>query len=228
VLPIQGRDGDAIEFLVRQDPKSGQATISDEAETIAGLVLNGTDIHMGPGRQLILSSVLNHFGMKVASNELTMTAKPHELADAIFRFASAVLAIQYVQYTSKPTTIKAFRDEVQVYLREVDPAFQKEPRVKGVSGEELVFDFGYRQYNLMLEAMYATSEYAAFEKTLTYCMRAVDAKKQSPKLRFGAFYDDTDKDVGPIWTPREVHFLDTWIQHPIPWSKKEKIREVLH
>lgn len=227
VLPIKGRDGDLVEAYIRYNEELSTLIITDETDTISSLFLNGVDVDSSENRRTRLNRICNFYEIKNQDNELLKYTDIDRVAQDIVDFLSGLLSIQYLQYTSRPRKVDTFAEDIEEFLDGVDPHYTKDAEVTGASGEKVSFDFGYLDYNVYVGALHASSNYLAKEKTLTFCMGAVDVKEEDPGYSVIAFYDDSEDDLAQCWSSREMHYMEKYLDRAFAWTARHEFPSFL-
>lgn len=228
-FPIYGRDNDLLELTIRKSslPEKGKYYITDDAENISSLYLYGMNIEGDNKSKSILDSIEKTLNVKIENDELKAYANDNDLGLIISKVLSSILGIQYIQYLAKPKMITAFKQTVKIFLDEKSPDYVYNPKIKGSTGEESRFDFGYPQNKVFIDSLHATTDYWAFNRTIATCIKSVEITKITPELKVVAIYDDVDEESKNWWTSKVLHYMDTYLHYHIPWSKKEILLEII-
>lgn len=229
VVPIYGRDNDLLELSVRKSSLSdrGKYYITDDAETISSLYLYGIEVEKEGKPKSILESIEKSLNVEIVDGEIRAYANDDDLGLTISKIISSILGVQYIQYLTRPKTIIAFKQKVKVFLDEKAPDYEYNAKVKGLTGEKSRFDFGFPQHDIYIDTLYGATDYYAFEQTLKTCMKSVEITRVKPELKVVAVFDDVDEESKDWWTSRSIHYMENYLYKHIPWSKKEKILEII-
>lgn len=229
IFPIYGRDNDLLELTVRKSslPEKGKYYITDDAENISSLYLYGMNIEGDTKSKSILDSIEKTLDVQIENDEIKAYANDNDLGLMISKVLSSILGAQYIQYLAKPKTITAFKQTVKIFLDEKSPEYIYNPKIKGTTGEESRFDFGYPQNKIYIDSLHATTDYYAFNRTIATCIKSIEVTKINPNLKVVAIYDDVDEDSKNWWTSKVINYMDTYLYEQIPWSKKEKLLEII-
>lgn len=229
IFPLYGRDNDLLELSIKKSslPEKGKYYITDDAENISSLYLYGMNIEGDNKSKSILDSIEKTLNVNIENNEIRAYANDSDLGLIISKVLSSILGVQYLQYLSKPKMITAFKQTVKIFLDEVSPDYLYNPKIKGSTGEVSRFDFGYPQYKIYIDSLHATTDYWAFNRTIATCIKSIEITRITPELKVVALYDDVDEESKNWWTSKVIHYMDTYLDEYVPWSKKEKLLEII-
>lgn len=227
VFPIFGSDNDLLSLYVKKSSeKNYQYYITDNCDTISELYTLGVEIRENSLAKEILDSIEHGLNVSIKKNEIIAYANENDLGLVISRIMSAILGIEYIRYTSRPSHIPSFRRDVKIYLTENRPDYYENIPIEGESGI-FEFDFGYVDQELFLDTLYATIPREASHVTSETIVKRFDTKEIKPKSKVIAIFDDVDKETKEVWQGNPLHFMEHFLDDYIPWSKKEKLLEII-
>lgn len=132
--------GDSIELRITYSDDT--ARLSDDGDTYNNLYEFGIDLHrLSAPRQASLHRIISNTGVILDSSELLVNVRSSEdLGPAMHRLIEAIMAINGLKLTVKPTIIRDFNAEVKLLFEARQLPFQFDYRIQGASIEHR-FDF---------------------------------------------------------------------------------------
>lgn len=228
VFPIFGSDNDLINFYVRKSSeKKYQYYITDCCETISKLYTLGVEIKEEGMAKEILDSIEQGLNVSIKDNEIIAYANDDDIGLIISKIMSAILGVEYIRYISKPRHIPMFKKDVKIYLNEIRPEYYENISVEGKSGETFEFDFGYLDQEMYIDTLYATTPREALHLTDYTIVKKFDMGELKQKSKVVAIYDDVDKEAKDVWKGNPLYVMNHFLDEIVPWSKKEKILEII-
>jgi len=227
IFPIFGHDSDLIDFYIREsDEKNYRYYITDKGETIATLYTLGVEMKDDGTRNEILQSIGHGLNVLIKNDEIIAYANDNDLGLTLSKIISAILGVQYLRYISRPIHIPTFKRDVKIFLDDNRPDYAENVPIKGYSGE-FKFHFSYIQQDLYIDTLYATQVRDAQLISDEICLKKIDIKEIHPAIKIAAIYDDVDKIAKNVWKEPALKIMNNYLDRCIPWSKKEKLLEII-
>jgi hypothetical protein len=137
--PFLDRHNDAIEIYIER--KNGNLVLTDDGQTVRDLRATGLEFNT-PKRRAHLESILNGFGVRIADDELTVTASKEDFPQQKHNLVQAILAVNDMFVMAEEHVLSLFKEDVALFLEAHRiPAFS-DFKLSGKSGFDHTFDFG--------------------------------------------------------------------------------------
>lgn len=137
--PFLNRHNDFIQLYIVKDP-NGDFKLTDLGETIEDLECCGCDVSKGK-RKSFLTQIVNGHGIYMDASELYVPFTAENFSEAKHSLVQAVMSIDDLFYTTKPTTGSFFFDEVSRWLSGNKVRFS--PNVQFVGQSTLTHNFDF-------------------------------------------------------------------------------------
>lgn len=136
--PFLDRHNDCMQIYVKHT--AGEYVLTDHGHTIDDLEFCGIKLDT-PTRKELLNVTLNGFGVKRKDNALQVKATSEDFALQKQNLLQAMLAVDDLYYTSRFNVVRAFAEDVALWLKESDIFFKRNAEFKGKSGLNVSYDF---------------------------------------------------------------------------------------
>ena len=219
--PFLDRHNDHMQIYA--EASTGGYLLSDDGYTIADLEMCGCNLD-SPKRQALLQTTLNGFGVRIANDELQVTATTDDFAQKKHNLLQAMLAVNDLFYLASSTVASFFYEDVLAWLDAADIRYSPRIKLTGKSGYDHHYDFVIPKSNKQPERVVMTinnPDRNAFQRVGWLWQ---DTQKARPiGSRAFAMLNDTQQVVsGNIITA----FQNYGVQ-PVTWSERESVREEL-
>lgn len=196
--PFIGAFNDTIELYALR--KNGSILLSDNGETLNNLELLGINIQGSKKRRELIDNILLSYGLSHKDKELIVEANEKNFPQKKHNFLSAILEINDLGVLSKNNVQSIFKEDVRLYLDELNVIFTADFISKGSTGLEFNFDFqiAKKEKEIVLKSFNSINK-----STLsTFLFSWEDIKPVREKISHKdvsaiAIINDIDKDVRP-------------------------------
>ena len=136
--PFLDRHNDCLQIYAK--PSEGGYLLTDGGYTIDDLEFCGLKLTTDSRKQL-LTVTLNGFGISRVGNTLQVKATAEDFPLKKQNLIQAMLAVNDLYYTARPTVASLFAEDVALWLKESDFLFQRNVEFSGKSGLNVRYDF---------------------------------------------------------------------------------------
>ena len=219
--PYLDRHNDYLQIYAKRE--NGGYLLTDDGYTVGDLEQGGCKLQR-PKRQNMLRMTLNGFGVQISNNALQIHASPENFALKKHNLVQAMLAVNDMFYLAVSVVASLFYEDVAAWLDVHDIRYTPKVKFTGKSGYDHLFDFvvpkSRRQPERILHAINHPNRDTAQAVTFAW----IDTKEVRPSdSKAYAFLNDTEHAIQrPVFDA-----LRSYEVTPIPWSKRENIREEL-
>lgn len=219
--PFVDRHNDQLQIYARRE--NGHFLLTYDGYTIQDLQNSGCGLST-PKRQELLRMTLNGFGVKVINEQLQVTATTANFPIRKHSLIQAMLAVNDLFYLAEPMVKRLFFEDVIAWLDDSEVRYTPKVKFTGMSGYDHLFDFvipkSRKSPERILKAITHPSRTAA--ESIIHAWS--DTREvRSPESQSFAILNDGEQSI-----PAEVpEALAAYNIRPIPWSKREEVRERL-
>lgn len=221
--PYIDRHNDYIQIYARRE--NGGYILTDDGYIITDLEQSGCSIST-PKRQRLLEITLNGFGVHLDDNkELRINATADNFALRKHSLVQAMLSANDLFYLSQTVVTSLFLEDVEAWLDLHEVRYTPKVIFPGKTGFTYQFDFVIPKSKNMPERIIKAINRPGRETAQNMVLSWVDTKetRPSPDAVAYAFLNDTERAIpGDV-----VEALKSYDVKPIPWSKREDLREEL-
>jgi hypothetical protein len=219
--PYLDRHNDYIQIYAKAE-NSG-FILTDDGYTIDDLEQSGCKLRT-PKRKDLLDMTLNGFGVQLDGNALTVRASHNNFALRKHNLVQAMLAVNDLFCLAVPMVASLFYEDVVAWLDLHEVRYTPKVKFTGRTGYDHLFDFvipkSRQQPERILQAINRPSRDTAQAVAFSW----VDTREvRPPDSKAYAFLNDSELPV----SPSVLDALASYDVRPIPWSKREDVREEL-
>jgi Domain of unknown function DUF1829/Domain of unknown function DUF1828 len=219
--PYLDRHNDYLQVYAKQ--LNGGFLLTDDGYTIDDLEQSGCKLESRK-RQELLKMTLNGFGVQLDGKALQVHASPDNFSLRKHNLVQAMLAVNDMFFLAVPMVASLFYEDVVAWLDVHDIRHTPKVKFTGKTGYDHLFDFvipkSRKQPERILQAINRPNKDTAQAIAFSW----IDTKEiRSPDSRAYALLNDSDQTVSPA----VVDALKNYDVHPVPWSEREQVRELL-
>jgi hypothetical protein len=219
--PYLDRHNDYIQIYARKE--NGGFLLTDDGYTIDDLALCGCKLE-SPKRQDLLKMTLNGFGVHLQEAALQVHATPDNFALRKHNLVQAMLAVNDMFYLAVPMVASIFFEDVVAWLDLHEIRYTPKVKFTGKTGYDHLFDFVIPKSRRRPERILETINRPSRDTAQAIAFKWIDTKEvRPPDSRAFAILNDTEQPVSSAVLDA-LHNYDVF---PVPWSKREDIREEL-
>lgn len=219
--PYLDRHNDYIQIYAKR--ANGGFMLTDDGYTIDDLEQSGCKLESRK-RQDLLKMTLNGFGVQIAGNALQVHASPENFALRKHNLMQAMLAVNDMFYLAVPLVASLFYEDVVAWLDVHDIRYTPKVKFTGKTGYDHLFDFVIPKSKQQPERILQTINRPNKETAQAVAFSWVDTKEvRSPDSRAYALLNDSENAVSAA----VADALRSYDVHPVVWSQREQMREVL-
>jgi hypothetical protein len=219
--PYLDRHNDYLQIYVRRE-NSG-FFLTDDGYTIEDLKCSGCELE-SKKRKDLLALTLNGFGVKLEGNSLVVHASPDNFALRKHNLVQAMLGVNDLFYLAVHMVASLFLEDVTSWLDLHEIRYTPKVKFTGKSGYDHLFDFVIPASKKQPERILQTINRPSRETAQAVTFSWIDTKEVRPaNSRAYAFLNDSDH--APFASVLDA--LKNYDLRPIPWSKRDEIREEL-
>ncbi len=219
--PYLDRHNDYIQIYAKQ--ANGGFVLTDDGYTIDDLELSGCKLESRK-RQDLLKMTLNGFGVQMDGKALQVHASPDNFALRKHNLVQAMLAVNDMFYLAVPMVASLFYEDVVAWLDVHDIRYTPKVKFTGKTGYDHLFDFVIPKSRQQPERIVQTINRPSKDTAQAVAFSWIDTKEvRSSDSRAYALLNDSEQAVSSA----VVDALRSYDVHPVPWSQREQVREVL-
>lgn len=219
--PYLDRHNDYIQIYTKKE--NNTLLLTDDGYTINDLEQNGCKLQ-SPKRQELLKMTLNGFGVQIHDNALQVHATPDNFALRKHNLVQAMLAINDMFYLSVPIVTSLFYEDVVIWLDLHDIRYTPKAKFTGKTGYDHLFDFVIPKSRRQPERIVQTINRPSRETAQAVAFAWIDTKEvRPPASKAFALLNDNEQSV----SSSVLDALESYDVRPVPWSKRDQIREEL-
>lgn len=219
--PFLDRHNDHLQiYAVRRE---GTIVLSDDGYVLSDLRTSGLDLNT-PKRRVVLESVLNGLGVKMAGNSLVVEASQRNLGQRLHVLVQAMLAVNDMFVMAQPRVAGFFWEDVKAFLDRHQVRYSPRVKVSGRSGFDHAIDFLIPKSASRPERLVQTINAPSKNTIGTYLFVLGDTRDaRGDGSEAYAFLNDRERRVGGD----VVEALEAYDVTPALWSKREEYAEAL-
>lgn len=219
--PYLDRHNDYIQIYAKQ--ANGGFMLTDDGYTIDDLEQSGCKLESRK-RQELLKMTLNGFGVQIEGNALQVHASPDNFALRKHNLVQAMLAVNDMFFLAVPLVASLFYEDVVAWLDVHDIRHTPKVKFTGKTGYDHLFDFVIPKSRQQPERILQTINRPNKDTAQAVAFSWVDTKEvRSPDSRAYALLNDSEHAVSSA----VADALKSYDVHPVVWSQREQMREVL-
>jgi len=219
--PYLDRHNDYIQIYARKE--NNALLLTDDGYTITDLEQNGCKLQ-SPKRQELLKMTLNGFGVQIHDNALQVHATSDNFALRKHNLVQAMLAINDMFYLSVPMVTSLFYEDVVIWFDLHEIRYTPKVKFTGKTGYDHLFDFVIPKSRRQPERIIQTINRPNRETAQAVAFAWIDTKEvRSPESKAFALLNDSEQAV----SSSVLDALESYDVCPVPWSKRDQIREEL-
>jgi hypothetical protein len=219
--PYLDRHNDYVQIYAKQ--ANGGFVLTDDGYTIEDLEQSGCKLESRK-RQDLLKMTLNGFGVQIDGNALQVHASPDNFALRKHNLVQAMLAVNDMFFLAVPMVASLFYEDVVAWLDVHDVRYTPKVKFTGKTGYDHLFDFVIPKSRQQPERILQTINRPNKETAQAVAFSWVDTKEvRSPDSRAYALLNDTEQAVSSA----VADALRSYDVHPVAWSQREEVRELL-
>jgi hypothetical protein len=219
--PYLDRHNDHLQLYVRSED-SGYL-LTDDGYVIEDLRRSGCDVDT-PKRKELLQLTLNGFGIELKDHELTTRARQETFSQRKHNLVQAMLAVNDLFYLAEPHVASVFLEDVQAWMDLAGIRYTPRIKLPGRSGYDHMFDFIVPRSRERPERLIKTINRPSRDSAEAAAFAWIDVREmREANTSAYALLNDTEREPG---TP-VIEALTTYGIHPVPWSRRDTVREEL-
>ena len=219
--PYLDRHNDYIQIYAKRS--NGTFVLTDDGYTIDDLEQSGCQLN-SPKRQELLRMTLIGFGIQLHDNALEVHATPDNFALRKHNLIQAMLAVNDLFYLAVPMVASLFYEDVVSWLDLHDIRYTPKVKFTGKTGYDHLFDFVIPKSRKQPERILQTISRPSRDTAQKVAFSWIDTKDvRAPDSRAFALLNDSEIPISSA----VLDALQNYDVHPIPWSRREEVREEL-
>lgn len=220
--PFLDRHNDAIEIYVER--KNGHLVLTDDGHTVRDLRASGLEFNT-PKRRAHLTSILNGFGVRLADDEIAVTASAEEFPQQKHNLVQAILAVNDMFVMAEEHVLSLFKEDVALFLESYQiPAFS-DFKLSGKSGFDHTFDFGLSRSLSRPQRVVRAINILSKDNATSFAFAVNDVRAlRTDALGAVAIINDT------LRSPSEdsIGALKAYEIEPLFWSQRQQFVSLLN
>jgi len=220
--PFLDRNNDAIQIYARR--LNDSYILTDDGYTLVDLEASGCSLD-SDRRQAILRTILNGFGVKLEGNALTVHSDKHQFPLRKHNLIQAVLAVNDLFHLASPRIRSLFLEDVTDWLDLLGVRFVPTVKMSGASALDHVFDFVIPRFRSAPERLLRAISDPNRDRAESFMFAWSDtheARKGKETAAY-AILNDNERSVSPVIADA----LLAYGIRPVPWSRRDDVREEL-
>ena len=219
--PYLDRHNDYLQIYAKR--ANGSYLLTDDGFTVTDLELSGCKLE-SQKRQDLLKMTLNGFGVQLHGSALEVHATPANFPLRKHNLVQAMLAVNDMFYMAMPIVASLFYEDVEAWLNEHDIRYTPTAKFTGKSGYDHLFDFVIPKSRRQPERILQTINRPSRETAQVVAFSWIDTKEvRPPDSKAFALLNDSETTVSSA----VLDALSSYDVQPVPWSKREEVREEL-
>lgn len=219
--PFLDRHNDYIQIYAKKS--NGGLILTDDGSTIRDLEQSGCKLESRK-RQDILNLTLNGFGVKTEEKALLVHASNDNFALRKHNLVQAILAVNDIFYLSVPIVESLFYEDVVAWFDLHEVRYTPKVKFTGKTGFDHLFDFVIPKSRRKPERIIKTINRPSRDTAQAAVLAWIDTREvRSPESCAYALLNDSDQAVSSA----VIDALQSYEVRPVPWSKRESVREEL-
>jgi hypothetical protein len=219
--PYLDRHNDFLQFYAKKS--NGGFLLTDDGHTIDDLEQSGCKLQ-SPKRQDLLKMTLNGFGVQLHGNALEVHASGDNFALRKHNLVQAMLAVNDMFYLAAPLVANLFFEDVVAWLDLHEIRYTPKVKFTGKTGYDHLFDFVIPKSREQPERILQTVNRPNRDTAQSVVLAWIDTKEvRSAGSKAYALLNDSEQAV----SPPVLDALRSWDVQPVPWTRREEVREEL-
>lgn len=219
--PYLDRHNDYIQIYASK--ANGGYVLTDDGYTLDDLEQSGCKLQ-SPKRQELLKMTLNGFVVQLRGNAMEVHASPDNFALRKHNLVQAMLAVNDMFYLAVPMVASLFYEDVVAWLDVHDIRYTPKVKFTGKTGYDHLFHFVIPKSRQQPERIIQTINRPNRDTAQAVVLSWIDTKEvRSPDSRAYALLNDSEQAVSSA----VVDALRSYDVQPVPWSRREDVREEL-
>ena len=219
--PYLDRHNDRLQIYAER--RNGGFVLTDDGYTLQDLEQSGCALD-SVKRQALLKLTLNGFGVAVNNHALEVHASPDNFALRKHNLVQAMLAVNDLFYLASPVVMSLFYEDVVAWLDLSEIRYTPKVKFSGKSGYDHLFDFviprSRKQPERILRAISRPSRDTAQAVAFSW----IDTREVRPAdSQAFAILNDSENSV----SESVLDAMRSYNVLPVPWSKREEVRDQL-
>jgi hypothetical protein len=219
--PYLDRHNDYLQIYVKRE-NSG-FILTDDGYIIEDLKQSGCELE-SKKRKDLLTLTLNGFGVRLERNALIVHASSDNFAMRKHNLVQAMLGVNDLFYLAVPMVASLFLEDVTSWMDLHDIRYTPKVKFTGKSGYDHLFDFVIPASKKQPERILQTINRPSRDTAQAVAFSWIDTREVRPaNSRAYAFLNDSEH--SPHASVLDA--LRNYDVNPVPWSKREEMKEEL-
>ena len=219
--PYLDRHNDHLQIYVRR--QNGSYLLTDDGYVLTDLEESGCKLDSAK-RQALLKMTLSGFGVHLDEGRLEVHATPESFAMRKHNLVQAMLAVNDLFYLATPMVTSLFHEDVTAWLDLHEIRYTPRAKFTGKTGYDHLFDFVIPKSRRSPERLIQAVNRPNRDRAESLVLAWVDTKEVRPTdARVYALLNDSERFV----PPDVLDALKNYDVVPVPWSRREEVREEL-
>ncbi len=219
--PYLDRHNDYLQIYVKRENSGFMLT--DDGYTIEDLKQSGCELE-SKKRKDLLALTLNGFGVRLERNALIVHASSDNFAMRKHNLVQAMLGVNDLFYLAVPMVASLFLEDVTSWMDLQDIRYTPKVKFTGKSGYDHLFDFVIPASKKQPERILQTINRPSRDTAQAVAFSWIDTREVRPaNSRAYAFLNDSEH--SPHASVLDA--LRNYDVNPVPWSKREEMKEEL-
>lgn len=219
--PYLDKHNDYIQIYAKRF--NGGYVLTDDGYIIGDLEQSGCKL-TSQKRQNLLKMTLNGFGVQMSGTALEVHASSENFAVRKHNLVQAILAVNDMFYLGSPMVASLFYEDVVAWLDLNDVRYTPKVKFTGKTGYDHLFDFVIPKSKRQPERILQTINRPNRETAQAIAFAWIDTREvRSPESRAYVILNDSEQAISSA----VMDALRSYDVRPIPWSKREEVREEL-
>jgi hypothetical protein len=213
--PFVDRHNDHIQIYVERTPTGLRLT--DDGYILSDLRACGVDVFSTARRQELLETLTRGFGVRVEDQELVVDAIPDDFPRKKHNLVQAMLAVNDLFVTARPTVVSLFKEDVEQFLRDREVRFTSSIKLPGRSGLDHHFDMVIPSSKAAPERLVDAVRRLDRPHASSLIFAWTDVRASRPQSAMCVFLSDEEPVREDLLAALRSYEID-----PILWSEREK------
>jgi hypothetical protein len=219
--PYLDRHNDYLQIYVRRH--NGGFLLTDDGYVVEDLKQSGCKLDSSK-RQDLLRMTLAGFGVQNSEGRLEVSSSAENFALRKHNLVQAMLAVNDLFFLAVPMVASLFYEDVVAWMDAAEIRYTPNVKFTGKSGYDHLFDFVIPKSRKRPERIIQTITRPSRDTAEAVAFKWIDTKDvRAPDSKAYAFLNDQEQKV----SQSVIDALDSYDVTPVPWSRKEEVREEL-
>ncbi len=218
--PYLDRHNDYLQIYAQR--KNGGYVLTDDGYTIEDLEQSGCKLESLKRRDL-LNTTLNGFGVRLNKTAMEVKASKENFALRKHNLIQAMLAVNDMFYLASPTVASVFYEDVVSWLDIIEVRYTPKVRFMGKTGYDHLFDFVIPKSRRQPERILRTINHPNRAQAQSVVFAWIDTKEVRPQDAQAYALLNDEQEV-PVAVSDS---LQNYGVTPVPWSKRDAVRDQL-